>query len=128
MDIEELELSSDIELEEIEKLLNKQPYFRFPAISLGDRWVSMNRHAIDSGIVPDFIKWFVTTDYVIGLPGKQNEPNAFKVSKRSDSNLVAFFPTVLKREKKLKPGVYKLMKYKNGFAFKRYEPVDLSKI
>lgn len=112
------------ELEAIEKI-NVAEKFKFPVIYFG-KAASFNGSAVDSGIVPNYINWFVSTDYVIGLPADSKDKKAFKTHKSTtgSKSIVGAFPARLRDEKKLKPGYYKLLKYKNGFAFKRYEPID----
>ena len=40
----------------------------------------------------------------------------------------ACFPAYLAKIKKVKSGIYKVYKYKDGIAFKRYEPFDLDSL
>ena len=122
--MEELNLEIDLgELEEIEKGFGAYG-FDFPVAYFGVE-VCFNKMARQ--LCGDAIKWFVSSEYIIGLPAGKNEKNAYRVQKNGFHKNVytARFPTVLRTEKKVKPGYYKLYKYKDGFAFKRYEPMEM---
>lgn len=120
MDIEELNLDGE-ELEIIDKPFPGNRY-GFPAVTFTESVAYFNKASKE--IVPEFVEWAVTPDYVIGLKAKEGNRNAYKVRFVPERNYeIAVFPTGLKREKKLKPGTYKLYKCKGGFAFKRYEPI-----
>jgi hypothetical protein len=121
--MEELKIEFDLgELEEIEKTFGSK--FSYPVVHFG-RTVVFNREADKAGLVGEAIRWFVATDYIVGLPAKRDSENAFslKPTKRDCKSKFACFPVALFREKKVAPGYYKLLKYKDGFAFKRYEPI-----
>ena len=123
-----LEFSLD-ELEEIQKLASFS-HFDFPAIYFSSI-VFFNKASKPFVKEIEAIKWFVTSEYVIFLPAKRGERNSFLITtcgrNSGEKYYIARFPSVLRDEKKLKCGVYKLMKYKNGFAFKRYEPIEVNK-
>ena len=121
MDFEELDIDLG-ELETIEKF-NFSSY-TYPVAHVGDHFIYFNRFA--SSLVPTYIRWSVSTEYVIAAPTDKDDPNAFKTRKPFDCNncIQATFPSRLRREKKLQTGYYKLFKYKDGFALKRYEPID----
>lgn len=118
-----LEFSLD-ELEEIQKLANFS-HFDFPAIYFSSI-VFFNKASKPFVKEIEAIKWFVTSEYVIFLPAKKGERNSFLIT-TNEKYYYARFPSMLRDEKKLKCGVYKLLKYKNGFAFKRYEPIEVNK-
>ena len=118
----------DEEFEEIVKTIGK---YQFPVVHLSivdgnsrNYQMVFNKHATQ--LVPDYIKWFVSTNYVIGLPVSKDSKNAFKSwqSNRQSYNKSTTVPSALVREKKIKPGDYKIYKYKDGFAFKRYEQLE----
>jgi len=71
------------------------------------------------------MKWGVTSEYVVCVPTREGDPHAymFRPAKAVDA-YCARFPSSLSREKKIQIGTYKLYKYKDGFAFKRYEPIQ----
>jgi len=124
--MEELKIDFDLgELEEIEKTFGRK--FSYPAVHFG-RSVVFNGEAEKAGLIGgEAIRWFVATDYIIGLPAKRDSENAFslRLTGRKGKSKGTSFPIALLREKKLTPGYYKLLKYKNGFAFKRYEPLEV---
>ena len=120
--MEELNISLD-ELEEIEKFL-RSPKFNFPAITVGKERIYFNRSC--APFLKDAVKWFASTDYIVGVPAKRSGKNSFAITNKKIGDCLfysATFPVALKMEKKLQPGCYKLYKYKDGFAFKRYEPI-----
>lgn len=121
--MEELRIDFELdELEEIEKLFGSK--FGYPVVHIGNIAV-FNSKAERAGIIGDAIKWFITPEYVIGVPAKKNSENAFSVYKTNFHCASVKFPSILRDEKKVATGYYKLFKYKNGFAFKRYEPMGV---
>ena len=119
--LEELDLG---ELEIIEKG-TQAINFDFPVVHVLERHLYFNHLA--SQMVPKYIQWAVTPDYVVGRETNEKDKNAFRARKGSDCNcMVATFPAKLRREKKLQPGLYKVYKCKGGFAFKRYEQIEES--
>lgn len=129
--MEEIDLGS-AELEEVQK--TDICKFDFPAVS-----VTTGRSAyfyFNAAAKPlfekfDKIKFFTTPEYVIFADGKGDWKNTFSVQERrprlsdkSFSYYKATIPAAMK-EKKLQPGCYKLYKCKQGFAFKRYEPLEV---
>ena len=121
MSLEELKLE-DNEMEMVLKR-NKGPKLvtRVPMANLCQKIIYFNAAAAD--IIPDRIKWFVTPEYVIGLPTTKDDENGYSVN-HTENATMTFFPSYLRNVKKLKDGHYKLMKFENGFAFKRYEQND----
>lgn len=114
-EIEELQLD-DEELELIAKF--QRETFEFPVISVSKKTACFNSRS--SAIVPKRIKWYTTSDYVIGVEAEDDDPNGYKAKKVRGTTAV-HMPTLLMKEKCVKEGYYKLFKYKTGFAFKRYE-------
>lgn len=124
-EFEEIDIDLE-ELETIEKLLNSTSY-NFPVAHLGETTIYFNVKA--ERIIPDYIKWAVSTEYVIGLPTDKDDPTGYCTNKRAclkkeTSGVTTSFPVRLRKEKKIKSGTYKVYKYKNGFAFKRYEQIE----
>jgi len=111
------------ELEEVEKFFTTSG-LRIPVVHIGAAAVSFNRAC--HSLLGEAIQWFTTPEYVIGLQAKKGDKNAFLL--HGDVNgcriHTAYIPAVLRREKKIGIGYYKLYKYKNGFAFKRYEQIN----
>ena len=120
--IEIEELFEDEELEAIEKYARK---WDIPAICVCESTIYFTSSSLE--IIPERIRWFTTSSLVIGLPACEADVDGFKV-RRSEKHqgVTTHFPTALKR-KKVKLGTYKIYKYKDGFAFKRYEPIMLRK-
>lgn len=117
-EIEELQMLDDEALEIIEK--GGFTTLPFPAVVVTKHTIYFNRHA--SSIVPQYIEWATTTNYIIGMPTSESNANAYKI-KHYGRGCSAAFPATLRNEKKLQTGVFKIYKYKNGFAFSRYEQV-----
>ena len=116
---EELDLDGE-ELEQISKKFGT--LFNFPAIHIGNDVIYYN--IASRSIVPKYIKWFTTHEYIIGLPTTKDDKNGYKV--RADQyTTFSSFPAEIRDVKKVKPGYYKLYKYKDGFAFKRYEQCEI---
>ena len=109
-------LVNDEELEEIEKQF--RVYSDIPLVNIGTQALYFNTSA--AGIIPRTIRWYTTSSLVIGLPTDDEDRHGFK-TKGSGNAIQASLPSGMK-EKKLRRGLYKIYKYKDGFAFKRYEP------
>ena len=130
--MEEIDLGS-AELEEVQK--TDICKFDFPAVSVtAGRSAYFYFNAAAKPLFEKFdkIKFFTTPEYVIFADGKGDWKNTFSVQERrprlsdkSFSYYKATIPAAMK-EKKLQPGCYKLYKCKQGFAFKRYEPLEVS--
>ena len=120
---EEIEIS-----EELDAVKREHIQYKFPTVTFtnkdksNSRLLYFNRYA--TPLVPEYIKWYFSTNYVIGLPAKETECNVYKTwFSRSFMGQVSTVPRNLVREKALRPGVYRVYKYKDGFAIKRYERV-----
>ena len=119
-ELEELELDDSEELEELLKLTHSY-WELFPCITVSDHTLYFNR--MSNAIVPKRLKWFATSELIIGLPASEVDVNSFAVKNYAGtSGKATRFPSFM-QQKKIKRGVYKLYKYKDGFAFKRYEPI-----
>lgn len=66
-----------------------------------------------------YVRWFTTTDYLIGLPATINDVEAFALS-YSKSGLATARPAELRGTKTMANGRYKVFKYQNGIAIKKY--------
>lgn len=121
-DFEELVIDEGQEFEEIEKYVNVLD----TPMAVFNYGVYFNKAA--QRLIPKYVKWLTNAEYVIGLPAKKDDSNAYGTYRRSDSHgVTTAFPVVLRRDKRLKLGYYKLYKYKDGFAIKRFEPIKLIK-
>ena len=115
---EELVLDDDVELEEI---ANRYTKFEAPSVTIKNKTMYFNKAS--SEIIPKKVKWFSTTEYIIGVPASENDRNAYCITKQKYSKTAAV-PYMFK-QKKIKDGVYKIIKYKNGFAFNRYKQLGV---
>ena len=122
-EFEELLLENE-KLEPIERRKNHS--IKIPTISVYKLTFGFNEAA--AKIVPDYIKWYKTREYIIGLPSTEFDSNSYPVRKDMKRCwVVTTFPVALRSEKTIKKGTYKLLKYKNGFAFKTNEPLKKEK-
>lgn len=131
--MEEIDLGS-AELEEVQKTALFR--FDFPAVSVTaghSPYFYFNAAAKPLFEKFDKIKFFTTSEYIVFADGKGDWKNTFSVQERRPKPgskqcfspyYKATIPAAMK-EKKLQPGCYKLYKCKQGFAFKRYEPLAL---
>ena len=117
--MEELEILEEIET--VKKMNGFMEKFDYPVVYFNKTFCCFNSKCT---FVPRFIRWGVTTNYIIGLPASKGDKDAYS-ARGKDGAVTAYFPSALKNEKKLKEGWYKLYKYKDGFAFKRYEPIEV---
>ena len=131
MDEKMEEILIDEETEEVEKLYGiTARRFSFPVVTVSiGKGESITFNKAASLIVPEYIRWSTTATYVIGLPTTADDKNGFKtrcITRRPNQRgyIQAHFPVVLAREKKIQAGYYRLYKYKDGFAFKRYERME----
>lgn len=125
MDEAVLEFDLD-ELEEVKKL-SCESQFDYPVVYVGSvLYFNKASSVFMNGV--QAIKWFVTPEYVVGIPARKGTHNSFLITKTDNKSggsiYYARFPVSLREEKKLKQGIYKLLKCKNGFAFRRYEPIE----
>lgn len=120
MNIEELNLDGE-ELEIIGKAFGASRY-EYPVVTFCENLAYFNKPALD--IVPEFVELAVTPEYVIGRKSEKGNKNAYKTRVVHGVCKLMTFPAKLKREKKFKPGTYKLYKCRDGFALKRYEPME----
>lgn len=114
------------DLEVIEKLCNKT-LFPYPVVHASKDFLMFN--TLSAEYLPSnlWIKWFVSSEYIIGLPASALDKDAFKMSKThggKSKGYTARFPLAMSKERGVREGFYKLYKYKDGIAFKRYEPIQ----
>ena len=117
---EELEMLdlNELDLEEINRKLSGFP---FPVVTVGTHTIYGN--ILFKKLVGDttHIRLYTTPEYVIIEPLSSGDyANSFRMHKMSNAGCAFTIPVYL-REKKIKPGFYKIYKCKKGYAFKRYE-------
>ena len=117
------------ELEDLEEIQNCLCRFNFPVVRLGNTRAIFNKHC--APLMKDSVRWFVSSDYVIGVPAPRGGRNTFNVrlhfGKDGQQTFAdAHFPAMLRKEKKVAAGYYKILKFRDGFAFKRYEPMTVN--
>lgn len=114
------------DLEVIERL-NNTTVFPFPVVHASKEMLIFNSLAEEHLPASAWIKWFASTEYIVGVPASPSERNAFKIAYPNKKRrcLTARFPDAMSKDRGLKEGYYKLYKYKDGIAFKRYEPLQV---
>lgn len=122
--MEEIIITENIE--EIQKF-GFDNRFDYPVITIGEKTIYFNK--LSECLVKDAVRWATAGEYVIGLPCDKSANNAFTIRKapHNAAGKIAVFPSALRDGKKIQPGTYKLYKFKDGFAFKRYEPIKEGK-
>lgn len=115
------ELSGLEGLELVDKQIQAEK-FKFPVTYVGKNFIYYNHRALP--YVADWkrVRYYVNTDYIVILPAKSGTADSFSVyhngsgiSTVKPGNLVARQP---------QQGYYKLMRYKDGLAWKRHEPIN----
>lgn len=119
------ELTLDFSLDELELIEKRLNTFSFPVAHFGKGvYFNIPSLAVLGGV--KYVRWYATTEYVICLPTSESDPLAFSLcTAHNSAGLLGRFPAMLAHDKKLKPGNYRLLKYKNGVAFKRYEQLSV---
>lgn len=105
------------EFEEISRFNNLYPY---PVVYIGNTYLSFN--IASHPVIDRFkaVRYYVSTNLVAMLPCNKGAVNSFAINVRKPLAI----PVQLK-EKKIRPGWYKLYRYKDGVAIKRYDPIKL---
>lgn len=110
--------------ENLESVDNNLQMFTFPAVSVGDSHFYFNsatRRVVD---INNNMKMrvFNTTNYVVFVPADENDPSAYAINRTRD---IGFDVTLSRKLIKKLPykGTFKLYKYKDGWCFKKYEPL-----
>lgn len=118
--LEELGPLEDLEL--IDRQITAEK-FEFPVVYVGKAFLYYNHRTFP--YVADWkrVRYYIHPEYIIILPVKSGTADSFSVYNNNSGvstvkpgNLVARQPQT---------GYYKLMKYKDGLAFKRLEPINL---
>lgn len=125
--MEELNLEFSLDDLEVIERLNNQTAFPFPVVHASKSMLIFNALAEKYLPASAWIKWFASTEYIVGMPAKPSERNAFKISPPNKKKrcVCARFPDAMAKDRGLKEGYYKLFKYKDGIAFKRYESLEV---
>lgn len=122
MNFELEELQLDEELETVERSISR---YAFPVVSVHGHQMFFNMHfsKLVAGI--EYIRISTSPNYVVFQPAKSLSPSSFKLGKPTNYNgRACVIPAALK-EKKIAHGVYKIYKFNDGWAFKRYEPLEV---
>ena len=122
------ELNLDFSLDELEIIKKANSIFDYPVAYLSKNRECICFNSASESFIPRYIKWLCNSEWIIAVPASASDRNAFKTrtASRSDSSTRAtVFPVIMSREKKVKPGYAKLYKFKDGFAFKRYERLEV---
>ena len=115
---ENMEVLADVGEVEVVKKHGRLP---FPAVTLGDRMVYFNARAaklmtgwtrVSIGITPEYIVILPATGENHSIPLQKHKPNPQLV------------PPVALTSRQPQRGTYKLLRYKDGFAFRRDGLVD----
>ena len=118
----------DIDTDELEEIVKANlSKYDYPVVHLSCS-VMFNRHCASILEGMEAVKFFVSPQYVVALPAKTGDRNSYAIrypgrNSGNSRSISTTFPAQLRYEKKLQTGYYRLYKYKNGFAFKRYEPI-----
>ena len=122
----------DIENDDFEEIERRraQNIYKFPTVGVYGTTLGFNIAAYPLLDGWTHICFYTTPEYVIMTKASKNERNAFALRRYFARESTGYcnqnvtIPADLK-EKKLRHGVYKLYKCKQGLAFKRYEPLEV---
>ena len=121
----------DLGVDEPEEVKRKLARFDFPVVTLTKDSKYFYANLLAKKLFDSFkrVRFFTTPQYVIFSDAKGDTKNSFAIKEcMNKGNATPYYmitcPTNLK-EKKLRPGYYKLYKCKQGFAFKRYEALGV---
>ncbi len=108
--------------ENLEEIVRNVSWYRFPTATILDKSIYFNK--IAAKLLPQkYIKWYTTLNYIIGVPAKKEDLNAYMIDRRTYATSVTL-PAPLQHEKKIRPGHYKVYKFGDGFAMKRNERIE----
>ena len=121
----------DFELEELraidgdlELIARKAARYSFPTITVLDDHMYLNLYFVQLLGDVDYLSFGASSSYIVLKPANKASSTAFKLSRPKNFNgRIIIIPANLK-EKKLAKGVYKIYKFGDGFAFKRYERLE----
>lgn len=117
----------EIEVDKLKQVQNGRTRYTFPACTIsrsGNTYLCyLNAAARKALELSDGVNWYEDTNYIIALPSKAL--NAYKKNVYGENKFRGYtFPKELIQRKKVKPGTYKVYKYRNGFGFKFYEQLE----
>ena len=112
-----------------QQVLDGRKKFDFPTCHIGQSgrsyvcYISSDAARILDDIGP--VNWYLNDNYIVCLPSKA--VTAFKPMYFKGRTKGYCFPKVLITNRTVKPGYYRLYRYKSGFAFKRYATLEVAK-
>lgn len=122
MDFELEELKLDEQLEDIERAGRR---YGFPTVTINESHMFFNLPFAELLRELDYIRISSSPNYIVFQPAKTVSPTSFKLGRpRNYPGRTCVIPVAL-REKKLRKGVYKIYKFNDGWAIKRYEPLEV---
>jgi hypothetical protein len=122
---DELSPMEEIEIDdELEEILRSSNAFHFPAVTIGNSGRLYLNIVTDGFLDCDRVKYFTTPEYIIILPATKEDRDAFFIRTETKRKGRSMALPVALVEKKIKPGIRKMYKYKNGICFKRYKLCD----
>ena len=125
--MDELKLTSKQlhEMEEVEKKFLAR--IDFPCAYFGKQQISFN--TLCSPVIEhmEAIRRYATGEYIIGLPASRSDKNSFYVRQntRSKNNYSTTVPASLRITKRIGEGYFRVYKYKDGIAIKRFEAIEI---
>lgn len=102
----------------------------FPAITVGRygggtrALVGFNKHCAPLLEGVQAVRVSLTPNYVVLTPASRGSDKAISLRFRREGRLAQINMPVLMQMVKVKPGARKLLRYKDGFAFSRYETLE----
>ena len=118
--LEELGPLEDLELIDRQ---NRAEKFPFPAVYVGKSFIYYNHKAI-----PYINEWkrariYIHPEYIVVLPVKSGTADSFSIYHNGRSGASTIKPGNLVARQP-QQGYYRLMKYKDGLAWRRHEPIN----
>ena len=121
MDFELEELVLDEELEDIERIHSR---YNFPVVTLSETHMFFNYLFANLANDIEYISFSSSPSYIVLRPAKTVSPTSFRLTRPNYIGRNCIIPAAL-REKKISKGTYKIYKFNDGWAFKRYEPLEV---
>ena len=113
----------NFDLGDLERIKRGTSKYSFPTVTLLEDRFYFNIQAQPHMKDIDFLTISTAVDYIVLMPAHMDSAVSFRLLRRGGWAFMTY-PVGL-HGAKIKRGVYKLYKYKNGFAFKRYEPLEV---
>ena len=126
MDFELEELRAiDGDLEPVIRQLNR---YDFPTVAVGPGQMHMNKAFGELLKDVNFLTICTSPKYIVFKPAKYSSSSSYALGKpKGYDGRVMIIPTAL-REKKPARGTFKVYKFGDGWAIKRYEPMEVSSL